>query len=251
MAFDVLGLLPPEVSPLAALMLLVFSFFTSALTASFGLGGGILMLVGLGLIFPPATLLPVHGLVQFGSNFGRAVIQRRYIHWQTVLWFVLGSVPGVLIGAQVALALPEALFTILIAAFVLYSTWGPQPAVTARGPIANFLGGMAISGIGMLIGAVGPLVANFVKWLPDRRVVVGTQAAVLSFSNGFKAIAFALFGFALGAYVPLVAAMIATGFLGTMIGSRFLDGMPERGFRIGFKIVLTIAALELVRGAIW
>ncbi len=251
MPFDLAGLLPPEVSPLVALALLVFSFFTSALTASFGLGGGILMLAGLGLVFPPATLLPVHGFVQFGSNAGRAVVMREYLHWPTIIWFSLGGIVGVLIGARIAVSLPEALFTFLIAAFVLYSTWVPQPAVTAKGPVANFFGGAIISGLGMLIGAIGVLVANFIKWLPDRRAIIGTQAAVVTFSNGFKVIAFALFGFALGAYLPLIVAMIATGFLGTVVGSRLLDRMPEKGFRTGFKIALTLVALELIRNAIW
>ncbi len=251
MPFDLASFLPPEVTPLVAVALLVFSFFTSALTAAFGLGGGIVMLAGLGLVFPPATLLPVHGLVQLGSNAGRAVVLRRYLHWQTIIWFGLGAIPGALIGAQIALALPEALFMVLIAAFVLYSTWGPQPEVTAKGPAANFLGGAIISGLGMLVGAIGLLVANFIKWLPDRRAIIGTQAAVVTLSNGLKVAAFAMLGFALGTYLPLVAAMIGTGLLGTLAGSRLLEQMPETGFRLGFRIVLTLVSLELIRSAIW
>jgi uncharacterized protein len=250
MPLDVAGLLPPEVSLPIAVLLMVFSFFTSALTATFGLGGGIIMLAGLGLVFSPAVLLPVHGFVQFGSNVGRAIVQRQFIHWQTALWFALGAIPGVLIGAQIALSLPETLFTVLIAAFVLYSTWGPQPALTARGPMANFIGGAVISGIGMLIGAIGLLVANFIKWLPDRRMIIATQAMVVTFSNGLKVVAFAMFGVALGAYIPLIVAMIVTGFIGTMVGSRLLERMPERGFRTGFKVALTLIALELLRGAL-
>lgn len=245
------GLLPAEIGPLLALGLVVFSFVTSAITASFGIGGGVIMLAGLGLVFPPAVLLPVHGLVQFGSNLGRAMVLRAHLHWPTILWFALGAVPGSFLGGYVALALPERLFTVLIAVFILYATWGPKPRVKAKGPLANFLGGAAMSGIGMLVGATGPLVAIFVKWLPDRRSLVGTHAALMSFSHVFRVVAFTLLGFALAQYLPLVAAMMMTGFLGTLAGSRFLDTMPENRFRLGFNIMLTLLALELVRRAFW
>lgn len=244
-------LLPPEVSLAAALALLAFSFFTSAITATFGLGGGVIMLAGLGLVFPPAVLVPVHGLVQLGSNAGRAIVQRAHIHWQTAIWFCLGAIPGSLVGAQVALALPETLFMAVIAIFVLYSTWAPQPRIEGRGPVANFVGGTIISGLGMIVGASGLLVANFIKWLADRRQIIATQALLVSVSNAFKVIVFAAFGFAFSAYMPLVVAMIATGFAGTLVGSRLLDRLPEAGFRTAFRIVLTLMAIKLLLDAIW
>lgn len=245
------GLLPSDIAPLMAFGLIVFSFITSAITASFGLGGGIIMLAGLGLVFPPAILLPVHGLVQFGSNLGRAIVQRAHIHWKTLLWFGLGTIPGAWIGGQVALALPERLLAFVIAAFILYATWGPQPKVKARGAAANFLGGIVMTAVGMLVGAVGPLVATFVKWLPDRRSLVGTHAALMSVMNGTRVIAFTLLGFALADYLPLVLAMMATGFAGTLTGSRFLDSMGEKDFRMGFNVILTLLALEIARRALW
>lgn len=251
MLFGIDGLLPPDVTPLIALALVGFSFLTSAITATFGVGGGVVMLAGLGLVFPPAVLVPVHGLVQLGSNAGRAVVQRNHIHWQTMLWFTLGAIPGSFVGAQVALGLPEMLFSVLIALFVLYSTWGPQPKVTARGPVANAIGGGVISALGMVIGANGLMVATFIKWLTDRRQIIATQAMLVTFSNVLKVAAFSLFGFAFSAYVPLVLAMIATGVLGTILGSRLLDRMPEEGFRVAFKWMLTVMALEMLRSAIW
>jgi uncharacterized protein len=60
-----------------------------------------------------------------------------------------------------------------------------------------------------------------------------------------------LFGIAFAAYIPLVAGMIATGLIGTILGSRLLDSMPEQAFRTAFKILLTVLALEMIRSAIW
>ena len=50
-------------------------------------------------------------------------------------------------------------------------------------------------------------------------------------------------------YAParLLAAMIASGFLGTIAGARMLMRMPETRFRLVFRILLTVLALDLMR----
>lgn len=45
--------------------------------------------------------------------------------------------------------------------------------------------------------------------------------------------------------------MIASGLIGTAIGGRLLSALPEKGFRLGFKILLTIAALGLLQSALF
>ena len=70
------GLVPSGLEPAAAIILVTASFFTSALTAAFGVGGGVFMLALMGLMVPVAALIPVHGAVQLGSNTGRAWHQR-------------------------------------------------------------------------------------------------------------------------------------------------------------------------------
>ena len=60
--------LPAELPVLAALALVATSFLTSAVSAAFGLGGGVAMLIALLSLTPPVVALPVHALVQIGSN---------------------------------------------------------------------------------------------------------------------------------------------------------------------------------------
>ena len=47
-----------------------------------------------------------------------------------------------------------------------------------------------------------------------------------------------------------IAAMIATGYLGTITGARILSVVPERVFRRVFKLLLTLLALDLIRRAL-
>ncbi|MEO6396780.1 MAG: sulfite exporter TauE/SafE family protein [Devosia sp.] len=243
-------LLPPDIALWTALALIGLSFVTSLITATFSLGGGSLMIAVLALVFPAALVVPVHGAVQLGSNAGRALVQRDHIQWRLVVWIALGAVLGTLIGGQFAALLPERWFTLAIAFFVLLTTWLPQPRIVGTSRIAQFAGGLIISALSMVVGATGPLVAVFIKGLADRRQLVATHAMLMTFQNLFKVATFTALGFAFAAYLPLILAMIVSGFAGTALGSRLLLGVPEAMFRWGFRIVLTLVALDLVRAAL-
>ena len=98
--------LPPGLSPWLAAVLIATSFFASALSAAFGLGGGVLMLAVLASLLPPTTVVPVHGVVQIGSNVGRAALMWRAVSLPLVVPFAFGSVIGAGLGALVVADLP-------------------------------------------------------------------------------------------------------------------------------------------------
>ena len=242
--------LPAGVDLTLALMLIGLSFFTSMITATFSLGGGMLMVVVLALVFPPAVVIPVHGAVQLGSNAGRALVQREHIQWHLIVWISLGAIIGVVVGGQFANLLPEHLFTLIIGCFVLITAWLPQPKIVGENRVVQFFGGAVISALSMVVGPTGPLIATFIKGLADRRQLVATHAMLMTVQNLLKVVTFTALGFAFAQYLPLVAAMIVAGFGGTALGSQILLKVPERAFRIGFKVVLTVVALDLIRQAI-
>lgn len=244
-------LLPPGVDLWLALALVGLSFVTSFITATFSLGGGTLMIAVLALAFPPAVVVPIHGCVQLGSNAGRALVQRAHIQWHLILWISLGAVVGTIVGGQFAYLLPQQAFEIAIGAFILITTWLPQPKIVGSSRIAQFAGGAVISALSMVVGATGPLVATFIKGLADRRHLVATHAMLMTVQNTFKVLTFTALGFAFGAYLPLIVMMVLAGFVGTAMGSRLLVRVPESIFRVGFKVVLSLVALDLLREAIF
>lgn len=245
------SLLPAGLDPPLAILLIGLSFLTSLITATFSLGGGALMIAVLALVFPPAVVVPVHGCVQLGSNAGRALVQRQHVQWTLIRWISLGAVVGIVAGGQFVRYLPEHLFTVAIGVFVLITTWLPQPRIVAENRPVQVIGGAIISALSMVVGATGPLVATFIKGLADRRQLVATHAALMTIQNLFKVATFTALGFAFASYLPLIVAMVVTGFAGTAIGSRLLVKVPENIFRIGFKVVLTVVALDILRGAIF
>ena len=67
-------LFPPAMPLLDVGLLIAASLVTSFITAAFGIGGGVVLLAFLALVLPPVALIPVHGVVQLGSNGGRVAI---------------------------------------------------------------------------------------------------------------------------------------------------------------------------------
>lgn len=249
---EILNLLvPPQLDLLQALFLIGISFFTSAMTAAFGLGGGSAMIAVMSVMLPPAIVVPVHGAVQLGSNGGRAFMRRAYVQWKFAGWFILGSAIGAVLGGQLAQFLPEDLFRALIAIFILYSIWAPKPVLSATGKVSYIGAGTFSSAVGMIVGVSGPLVMSFLSHLKDRREIVGTHALLMSSQNLFKVLAFVGLGFAFHEYVFLIIAMITTGLVGTSVGGLLLDKLPEKAFRWAFRVILTLISFELLRRSIW
>jgi len=242
------AIVPAPLSDGVAMALVALSFATSMLTAALGLGGGILMVAAMASVVPPAALIPVHGLVQLGSNSGRAVLFFRHVRRPIVLWFVLGAAVGVTAGALVAVRLPREALLILVGVFVLATTWMPALG-RYRVPDRGFtVVGAATAFLTMFAGATGPFLAPFLapERLGDRYATIGTFAACMTMKHGLKVAAFAAVGFAYLPWLPLVALMIASGFLGTLAGRQVVARLPEARFRTAFKVLLTVLALRLL-----
>ncbi len=232
------------------LLLCGVSFLGSFIAAALGLGGGSLVLATMALFLPPAVLIPVHGTVQLGSNFGRAALMRSSILTGIVPAFLVGTLLGAAIGVQLVIALPIALLQGVLAAFILYSTWAPKFRARAPGKKTFFGVGVLGAFLTMFVGATGPLIAPFAAAASDQRQqVVATHAALMTIQHGLKIVAFGVVGFAFGPYLPLLAGLLGCGFAGTYVGRQLLHRLPERAFRIGLKAILTAIALRLLYGA--
>jgi uncharacterized membrane protein YfcA len=226
------------------------SFLGSFIAAALGLGGGALVLATMALFLPPAVLIPLHGAVQLGSNFGRAALMRAHVLTEIVPAFLIGTILGAAIGVQLVIALPIALLQGVLAVFILYSTWAPK--FQASNPRKRTFFGLGVVGafLTMFVGATGSLVAPFAAAASDQRQqVVATHAALMTIQHGLKIIAFGVVGFAFGPYLALLIGLLACGFAGTYTGRHLLHRLPERAFRIGLKTILTLIALRLLYGA--
>ena len=243
-------LLPPDVSALAGIGLVALSLFTSALTAAAGIGGGLVLLSVMASFLPPVIVIPIHGVVQLGSNAGRAALLRQHIDGGILLPFALGSVLGIVLGAKLFVALPTPVLEIILGLFILACVWLPKLKASRIANRGFLLVGAVGSFVTMFVGATGPFVASFIT--PERlerHAVVATHATCMTVQHTLKVAAFGFLGFAFLPWVPLLAAMIAAGFLGTILGKRLLDRLPHHVFARAFKIILTVLAARLLYAA--
>jgi len=238
-------LVPADVGLTAALFLILFSAFTSFITAAAGIGGGIMMVAVMAVLMPAQAVIPVHGVVQIGSNGGRTAIMWRQVQWQVLLPFCAGSVVGAAIGGLTVVELDPAILNIGLACFILYSVWAPP--VTAPGRFKVVATGVFSSFLTMFFGATGTFVSAMVKSMKLGRLEhVATHSACMVAQHVIKVIAFGLLGFNFAPYAGLVVAMIVSGFLGTVIGKRVLVRMNDQFFHRVLAVLLSLLALRLL-----
>ncbi|TFH87841.1 sulfite exporter TauE/SafE family protein [Billgrantia azerbaijanica] len=237
-------------SPLSAgttLALLALSTLTSALTAALGAGGGVLMIMALAQVMPAAAVIPVHGMVQLGSNVGRVALTWRHVDRAVMAVFVPGVALGALLAAWLLVRLPAGVLELCIAAFVLYSCWGWGLPRRALGGAGTFLAGMLTTVLSNLVGASGPMVAAFIKEGRSERLPrVATFSACMTVQHLPKAMIFGAAGFVFHDWLAFILAMIAMGFIGTWLGLRLLHRVSDQRFDALFKWALTLLALRLI-----
>ncbi len=234
---------------ITASSLILLSFFTSLISIAFGLGGGLVMLAVLATVLPAPAVIPVHGLIQAGSNVGRSAVLLAHVHWPVLLPFALGSAIGVAVGGAVAVQLPPPVLQVLIGLFVLWSVFLRTPAFLRHS--AAVIGAVS-SALTMFVGGTGPFVAAYVKTLGlDRMSHVGTHASAMVLQHALKCAVFGILGFAFGSWLPLIVAMILAGFLGTVVGKAVLTRIDERLFRLILNGILSVLAIRLIAVGAW
>lgn len=236
--------LPEGVSLLAFYAILAASFAGSFITAAFGIGGGAVLLAVMASLMPPAALIPVHGVVQFGSNAGRMAMLWRVIHWPALPWFTLGTLLGASLGGALVVELPPELVQIGIGGFVIYTVLATPPRWLVRWP---FVTGAFSSFLTMFFGATGLFVASFTRALNlPRHSYVATHATLMTLQHGLKVVVFGLLGFAFGPWWIVIAAMIVVGLIGTWTGQLVLNRISDKYFGTILNALLILISLRLI-----
>ena len=241
---ELVSLLPPAMSLLDAGLLVAASLVTSFISAAFGIGGGFTLIALLALLLPPAALIPVHGIVQLGSNAGRVGIMLKQVVWRPVLPFVIGTVIGASLGAMVVVQLPPWAVQLALGIFIIWAVFAKLPPIQQR---YILLGGVVSSFLTMFFGATGNFIAAMVKSMNlDPVPHVATHSLMMTFQHFVKVLIFGLIGFQFGSYMILIIGMLISGFIGTIIGSRFLTKAGGGYFKPVLNTILFLAATRLI-----
>ncbi len=217
-----------------------------------GMAGGTFLLalmILLGVTSP--ILIPLHAAVQFISNSTRVFAHRDHIRWKPFLTLALVAAPCPIIGLHIVDHLDFEITKQLMGALILYAAWAPKRNAgslserTSFG-IAGFLGGT----LGVVVGAVGPLIAPFfLRSDMNKNNIIATKALCQAYLHIIKIIAFSSVGVVVlekwSTFIPMAAATI----VGTYIGKWLLRRIDETKFRLLYRFVLTALAIRLILGA--
>ncbi len=227
--------------------LLPLALLTSTLAGVFGMGGGVPLIAVMPGLVPTAAIIPLHAVTQLASNGSRALFGWRHIDLKLVPPFLVGGIAGAGAGAAVFSRLDLSWLPALIGVVILLLTWLPAPKVRGEGSFALALLGFYQTGLGMLIGASGPLGAAVLARRDSRRdwLVVNT-AVYMSANHLLRAAAFALMGFAFSQYALLLAGMVAAVIVGSWLGTWLRRFVPQINFLLWFRILVTLLALRMI-----
>jgi uncharacterized membrane protein YfcA len=236
--------LPQGLDELVLYALVAGSFVSSLITAAFGIGGGGLLLAIMAALVPPAALIPVHGVVQLGSNAGRTAMFLRHVLWTAVPAFAAGSLIGAVAGGMVVVELPASVIQIGIGLFVIWTVFARPPRWLSQAPL---IGGIVSSFLTMFFGATGLFVASYTKSLNlPRHGHVATHATLMTLQHGLKVIVFGLLGFAFGEWAGVILLMILSGLVGTWAGRHVLNRIDDKRFKLALDALLVLISLRLI-----
>ena len=243
-------LIPHSLDTVASIILVAVSFLGSFITATMGIGGGMVLLATMATLMPAPAIVPVHGVVQLGSNLGRAAILRPDIDWHTFAYFSFGAIFGVAIGGSIVVTLPADILRAGLGLFILYMAWGPKLRFVTSGQAVVVAFGVGASILTMFFGATGPFISSLLNLRGyEPRALVATHSICMVAQHTLKIIAFGILGFAFGEWLGLMVLMLLSGFAGTWLGSRVLTRLPAEFFATGLKAILSVLALNLLASA--
>ena len=232
--------------------LIPLAFLTSTLAGVFGLGGGVPLIAVMPGLVPAAAIIPLHAATQLASNGSRALFGWRHIDSSLVAPFLAGAVLGAGVGGSLFVQINLDWLPAFIGVMILVMTWCPLPQPRGSGTWSLALLGFYQTGIGMVVGASGPLGAALLARRDSRRdwLVVNT-AVYMSVNHLVRVLAFALMGFAFSSYLGLLAGMVAGVVLGSWCGTRLRRFLPELNFLFWFRCLVTVLALRMIALTWW
>jgi uncharacterized membrane protein YfcA len=236
-----------EVGP--ALVLLIGGLAAGSLSTVAGMGGGILLVVAMSLAIGPHAALATTAPALLIGNLHRLWLYRDALDRPIATTFVLGALPGALLGGLVSAALPElALEALLLAVTGLALAraaglfyWKPRPG--AYLPVAFGAGAIAASsGAGILVAPV--LVAGGLAG----EALIATGAAAAATMHVGRIAGYGLAGLFGGAALG-VSALLGTGILaGNGVGRRLRDRLGDRACERITHLVLIVSMIGALLG---
>lgn len=230
--------------------LVIASFLAAAFNAAFSAGGAMIVLATTTAVLPIVAIVPIHSGLLIGSTFSRLFMFWHHTRWDIVRPFLVGSFVGTALGARIYFELPEQIIAVAIAAVMLVAIWLPEVSWRPRFKHPWAIVGFFHSLLSTLFAYGAILHAVALHAGLNRRQMVATLAGCLSGMSVFKIAGYAWYGFDYRPFLLLIAAALLANVLGTWLGKRLSERLPEKQFRIAYRLIITVTAIRLMYTAL-
>ncbi|WP_428774690.1 sulfite exporter TauE/SafE family protein [Vibrio sp.] len=232
---------------LTALILGLIAFTTSLVAGVIGFGGGLLLIAIMPQFLSGAAIIPIHSVTQLSSNASRALFAIKDVHWPFVVPFLLGSVIGIVLFGFLLSQLPTDYLPMVIGSYILLNLWSNSFARALKKYESLYIIGLLQTGLGLVVGATGPLgMSALGKKLADSNQVIATAALFMSISHVAKLAAFGLIGFSFADYSAVIFAMLTGSIVGSLVGTKLRHRMNGDRLIGVIKLLLTLLAIRMI-----
>lgn len=218
------------------------------LTTVAGLGGGLLLLLGLTLLWDPVRALAVTTPALLIGNLHRGWVLRDRVDWAVARAFALGAVPGAALGGLAAVSVPPVAVNVLMLLVTALSLGRALGAFDLRAPArAMTPAGFVIGGLTGTAGGAGVLTGPlFLSAGLTGDAYAGTIAA-----SGVAMHLGRVAGYGAGGLLTrelwlwsgsLAVALVAGNALGRRL-RRFTDRLPEGALEHAVLVVCVVLAV--------
>lgn len=245
------------------LILFLVSLIANVFSAFSGGGAGLIQLPALIFLgLPFAVALATHKVASVALGIGATVrhLRERSLSQGFVVLLIVAGLPGVLIGANTILHVPDRIAEVLLGCLTLglgtYSWLNPDLGLTAREVHRDrsgyLVGGLVLFVIGILNGSLTSGTGLFVtlwlvRWfgLDYQRAVAYTLVLVGLFWNATGAVMLGLLTEIRWSWLP---ALLAGSLLGGYLGAHLSIVKGSRWIKRGYEVMTVLIGLKLIAG---
>ena len=233
-----------------AIALVGGSFLAAAFNAAFSIGGAMIILAITTTVLPVSAVVPMHSVLLVGSTVSRTALFWSFIQWRIVAPFLAGSLFGTMLGAKIYVELPDDVIALAIGIVMLVAIWLPEVKwrPTFRHPWV--LVGFFHSLLSTMFAYGALLHAIVLHTGMLRRQIIATMAGCLAGMSIFKIASYSWFGFDYAPYLLVIAGAVVASLLGTWLGKRLSENLPEKQFRFAYRVLITVTAVRLLYTAL-
>lgn len=219
---------------------------TSAITAITGMGGGTILIGILPFFLPAAALIPIHATTQLASNVSRAWLSKKTLAWQFVAPFAMGAVVGAVVFGVLVRYVVLDIIPLLIAIYILLTQWSTTVNRYLKGLDNFYLIGFVQMGVGLFVGAPGPLHMPLLLKIYDNATAVGVGSVMMSLVHLGKIIVFLMAGFVFYPYWRVIVLMVIAASLGSYVGIKLRPFIPISWLKRAMPWLLTVLACHII-----